>query len=448
MNFRKEFRINMKLAYPVMLTQLGQIMVNVADSIMVGQLGEASLASVSLGFSFFIEFLILAFGFSFALSPLVAEADANNNKVRIQAYFTHSMWLNVGIAFILILLAYLSAPIMYHIDQPLEIIPQAQSYFLISVWSILPLMIFQTMRQFSEGISLTLPVTITTLIANFINVLLNYGFIFGNWGFPRLEVAGAAWATLIARILMILLMLVVLRNWNKANQYLEDLNWKRFHMKIFKKLSLLGMGTSFQMFFEVSAFALAAIIIGTAGKLELSAHQIAINLASITFMFCVGLSVSATIRVGNQLGKKNFTYLREVAYSNIYLVMIIMAVFATTFIVFRNFFPTLYVDSPEVWDIAASLLIVAAFFQLSDGIQVVCLGALRGMQDVKVPTWITFVVYYIITIPLGYYLAVPYGMKALGMWIALGVGLSISAIALVVRFHRLSNRLIAQNPMS
>ncbi len=445
MNFRKEFKINMKLAYPVMLTQLGQIMVNVADSVMVGDLGVDPLASVSLGFSFFIEFLVLAFGFSFALSPLVAEADANNNKVRIQAYFTHSMWLNIGIALILILLAYLCAPIMYHINQPEAIIPAAQNYFLISVWSILPLMVFQTMRQYSEGISLTLPVTVTTLIANAINVLLNYGLIYGNWGMPRLEVEGAAWATLIARVLMIFLMIIVIQRWSKATHYLEDLNWKSFHIKIFKKLSLLGMGTSFQMFFEVSAFALAAIIIGQTGVIELSAHQIAINLASITFMFCVGLSVSSTIRVGNQMGRKDYRYLRDVGYSNILLVMIIMAVFAIAFIVLRNFFPTLYVDDPVVWDVAASLLIVAALFQLSDGIQVVCLGALRGMQDVKIPTWITFVVYYLITIPLGYYLAIPYGLKALGMWIALGIGLTISALALVFRFNSMSKRWINSN---
>ncbi len=441
MNLRKEFRINLRLAYPVMITQLGQITVNVADSIMVGRLGEGPLASVSLGFSLFIEFLILAFGFSFALSPLIAEADARNHKVKIQSYFRHSMILNIGLALVLILLAQLFVPAFYYLGQEKDIIPAAQDYFIISIWSILPLMVFQTMRQFSEGLSLTIPVTITTLIANAVNVLLNYGFIFGNWGFPRLEVSGAAYSTLIARVLMIFLMFIVLRNWDKAKHYLEDLSWKDFHPKIFKKISTLGAGTAFQMFFEVSAFALAAVIIGMSGKLELSAHQIAMNLSAITFMFCVGLSVASTIRVGNQLGRKNYAYLREVAFSNIILVMLIMGVFALTFIVLRNFFPTLYVDSPEVWSIASTLLIIAAFFQLSDGIQVVTLGALRGMQDVKIPTWITFIAYYVVTIPLGYYLCIEENMRAKGMWISLGIGLTVSAIALVIRFNYMSKLL-------
>lgn len=454
MTIREHMRKNLILAWPVMITQAGQILVNVADNVMVGglggkfdsvqnpELGKVALGAVSLGNALFFTVLVTAFGFSFAMSPLIAQADAKNNLRRGADILTHGLLLNMLVTIGLMIVLFTFMPVMYKMDQPRDVVDQAIPYLKIVGYSMFPLMIFQSFRQVSEGLSLTIVVTVATVIANVMNIFFNYGLIFGNLGMPRLGVEGAAWGTLLSRVFMVFTLLAAMWYNAKSREYLKAVDFGRFKKAIFRKLFQLGAPTSLQMFFEVSAFAGAAFICGMAGKDDLAAHQIALNLASITFMLCTGLGIAATVRVGNQFGLKDFTTMRNAGWSAVIMSAVFMAVCGLLFISLRFWLPSLYIDNATVIALAAQLLIIAALFQLSDGVQLVVLGALRGMQDVNIPTVITMVAYFVIALPLGYYLTIPAKMGAFGMWIGLGIGLTVSAVSLVVRYHTKSASVI------
>jgi len=330
--------------------------------------------------------------------------------------------------------------------QPAEILPNTIIYLNIMAYSIIPFMFFQTLRETSEGLGYTIGVTKATILANILNIALNYILIKGLFGLPAMGVRGSALATLIARIFMVVFLYFVMKNEQKTGRYIRDFTLKvnLFSKKLFRKLLKLGLPTALQMFFEVTAFAGAAFICGLVSAHDIASHQIALSMASFTFNLCVGLGVASTVMVGNKLGERNFIELRKVGINNLKIALLFMFICGVFFIVARDILPTFFTrkEDVDVIALASKLLIVAAFFQLSDGVQVVALGCLRGIQDVKIPSALTFVAYWIITIPLGYFLCYSLKMGAFGMWIALGLGLTISAVLLVFRFLKLSLRRI------
>lgn len=433
-----------KLALPVMITQVGQVSVQLFDNIMVGKLlGADALASVSLANGVFFSVFVLALGFSLAIPPLVAEAQSQNDHHMINRIFRHGFVVNMFIGLLLVILMLFALPLLYHLDQPANIIPDTESYLRITIISILPFMAFQTMREVSEGLSFTIGVTKATIIANVINIVLNYVFIKGI-GMESMGVDGSAYASFIARVFMVVFLFFVMRKNPMTKRYMADftLKTKLFQKKMFRKLVKLGLPTALQMFFEVTAFAAAAFICGLISAKDIAAHQIALSMASFTFNLCIGFSIATTIMAGNRFGERNYKELRNVGINNLKIVFIFMVLCGIIFIAGRNILPTFFTkkEDVEVIILASKLLIIAALFQLSDGLQILSLGVLRGMQDVKIPSILTFVAYWIITLPLGYYLCVTREMGAYGMWIALGIGLTISAFLLIRRFLRLSQK--------
>lgn len=440
--YTQEFGKNLSIAYPVMLGQLGHVMVGLADNIMVGQLGAAPLAAVSLGNSLVFIALSLGIGFSFAITPLIAEADGAGDIETGKSYFHHGIIMCGINGILLFLLLLLAKPILYHLDQPPEVVALAIPYLEIVAFSMIPLMIFQAYKQFADGLSQTRYAMYATLIANVVNVVFNYLLIYGIWIFPRLEVEGAATGTLISRFFMLWFVWEILRRKKKFRQYFIWSRKELLKMDIFKRLFALGFPTALQMLFEVAIFTATVFLAGTLGTNPQAANQIALNLASMTFMVAVGLGVTATIRVGNQKGKGNFEDLRRIAFSTFLLVFLIEAVFAVGFILLKDWLPTLYIDNATVILLAAQLLIIAALFQLSDGLQVVILGALRGLQDVKVPTLICFIAYWVIGFPVSFFLGKEDSWGTMGIWTGLLAGLSASALMLYLRFNYLSKKLL------
>ncbi len=445
-------RDTLKLALPVMLTQVGQVSVNLFDNIIVGKLlGAQALASVSLGNAMFFSIFVFALGFSFAIPPLVSEAHSQKKHDTINSVFRHGFVINMGVGLLLMIMLLSALPLLYHMDQPVEIIPDTISFLSVMALSILPFMAFQTLREVSEGLSFTIGVTKATIIANVINIVLNYVFIKGMFGFPPMGVKGSALASLIARIFMMVFLYYVLLKQERTRRYIKDFSLKLvgFSKEMFRKMIKLGFPTALQMFFEVTAFAGAAFICGLISAKDIASHQIALSMASFTFNLCIGFSVASTVLIGRKLGEKNFVELKSIGINNLKMVFLFMCACGLFFIVGRDILPTFFTkkEDVEVIHLASKLLIIAALFQLSDGVQVVALGSLRGIQDVKIPSIITFIAYWIITIPLGYLLCVPLKMGAFGMWIALGLGLTISAALLVVRFLRLSQRKIDSPPV-
>ena len=452
-DYTKEFSYNWRLAAPVIMGMLGHTIVGLVDNLMVGQLGAAELAAVSLGNSFFFVAMSIGIGFSTAITPLVAEADSEHNFAKGKSAFKHGFVLCSILAIVLFALILLAKPLMYMMNQPQEVVILALPYLDIIAISLVPLIIFQALKQFSDGMSLTKFPMYATIIANVINVFFNYVLIFGVWGFPKMGVVGAGIGTLIARFVMIMLMWYFLNRLEKTKAYVKDLKLFVLEHSMLKKINSLGLPSALQMFFEVGLFTAAIWLSGTLGKNPQAANQIALNLSSMTFMIATGLSVTAMIRVGNQKGLKRPVELRRIATSIFIMGLALAILFALIFLIFNNVLPTFYLDlndlthfadNQNVVEIASSLLIVAALFQISDSTQVVFLGALRGLQDVKIPKLITFFAYWIIGFPVSYFLgdASKYGSS--GIWIGLLAGLTASSIFLYIRFNYLSKQLIAK----
>ncbi|SFW30961.1 MATE family efflux transporter [Cellulophaga fucicola] len=449
--YTKEFKYNLKLAFPVILGLLGHTFVGFADNIMVGQLGTAELAAVSLGNSFVFIAMSFGIGFSTAITPLVAEADGAGNVKDAKSALKHGLILCAVLGLFLFGLIILGKPLMYLMKQPPEVVELAIPYLDLVAFSLVPLVVFQAFKQFSDGLSQTKYPMYVTLVGNAINILLNYLLIFGTFGFPKLGIIGAAIGTLVSRVAMVFLIWVMLKKTKKFHDYVTGFNFRKIESSVMQKIMKIGFPSALQMFFEVAIFTAAIWISGVLGKNSQAANQIALNLSSMTFMVGMGLGVAAMIRVGNQKGLGNYKDLRRMAQSIFFLTFLLEVVFAALFLIFRNWLPTVYldvndtaniVDNTEVILIAAQLLLVAAFFQISDGLQVVVLGALRGLQDVTIPTAITFVAYWLIGFPICFYLGLYTPLKSTGIWIGLLAGLTASAILLFIRFNYLTKKLI------
>ena len=436
-----------------MLGMLGHTFVGFIDNIMVGQLGTAELAAVSLGNSFMFIAMSIGIGFSTSITPLIAEADSSDNFSKAKSTFKNGLFLCTTLGVFLFLLVFLSKPLMNYMKQPEEVVALAIPYLNLVSFSLIPLIIFQAIKQFSDGMSMTKYPMYATLIANIINIILNYILIFGKFGFPEMGIVGAAYGTLISRIIMVIYLWLLLRNKERSKRIVRNIKFFVLDVLMIKKIISLGSLSAMQMFFEVAIFTAAIWLSGLLGKNPQAANQIALNLSSMTFMIAMGLGVASMIRVGNQKGLQNYKELRRIAFS-IFLLGIILAIFfAILFFVFHKSLPNLYVDlsdvknytdNMEVVSIASKLLIAAAFFQISDSIQVVILGALRGLQDVKIPTILTFISYWVVGFPVSYFLGKDEMYGSFGIWLGLLAGLTTASILLFIRFNSLTLKLIKQ----
>ena len=442
MTFKEHIKHTLELSYPVIIGQLGFIMMGVVDSLMVGKLGPAPLAGASLGNSLTLLIFIIGIGVSFAVTPLVAIAVGAKKYSDCGIYFRQSLLVNITFGFILMIVTIICSAFIVYFDQPLEVITQAKSYTKILGLGAIPMMLFQTYKQFIEGLSVMKPAMIIAIIANAVNAFTNWVLIFGNLGFPALGLDGAGWATFTSRLFMAVALMTYVMNKKYFKQFDVSFHFKNVNLAVIKKILSLGLPSGFQYFFEVGAFSFAVIMIGWLGTDQLAAHQIAINLASISFMIVLGVSMAGGIRVGNAVGKQNIKQVRRAGFTSIFLAVCVMSISGTIFILFRNFLPTLYINNQEVISIASSLLVIAALFQLSDGVQAVGIGILRGLTDVKIPTAITFIAYWVVGLPTGYLLGFILGYNVQGIWIGLLAGLTTSAVLLTLRFNTKSKLII------
>ncbi|MBE0390918.1 MATE family efflux transporter [Flavobacterium sp. PL002] len=453
--YTKEFSYNLRLAYPIILGMLGHTIVGIVDNIMVGKLGPTELAAVSLGNSFVFIAMSLGIGFSTAITPLAAQADGRKSIADGCSAFHHGLYLCTILGAVLFAVIFLSKPVISFMGQPENVVDLAKPYLDIVAFSLIPLIIFQGYKQFADGMSETKISMWATILGNVVNVFLNYLFIYGIWIFPELGIVGAAIGTIVSRFVMLGYMHFQMKKMTKFHPFFEGFSIKKIKKEVNLKIISLGAPSAMQMFFEVGLFTAAVWLSGRLGITNQAANQIALSLASFTFMFAMGLSVAATIRVGNQKGLGDYKQLRVVAISVFLVAILLETLFALIFILFHKQLPALFIDMNNVKDlaantevvaIAAQLLVVAAVFQISDGIQVVFLGALRGLQDVKIPMYITFIAYWVVGFPTSIYLGIYTTLGATGIWIGLLAGLTTAAVFLYIRFNKLTKRLIIENP--
>ena len=436
-SYKFHIKETLKLASPVVIGQLGHMMLGVVDSLMVGRLGAVPLAASSLVNGLILLILVLGIGMSVALTPLVAIAKGSDNHDECGIILRQGLLVNLIFSFLLVIPIYFFSDIVYYLDQPVEVAAQAESYLKILNFSIIPFMLFQTYKQFSEGLSYTKPPMYILVASNIVNVFGNWVLIFGNLGFPRMELDGAGYSTLLTRVFIVVAIFLYIRNSKSFKEFDPSLKFRSINKAVIKKIINLGIPGGFQMFFEVGGFVFAAVMVGWIGTNELAAHQIAMNLASITFMVGLGISIAATIRVGNYLGKRDLVGIKRAGYSALGIIAIIMGFFGLMFFLFRDFLPTLYINDVEVIEIAASLIVVASFFQVVDGLQVVAVGILRGLTDVNITMVIAFFAFWVVGLPVAYLLGFTFGFGVVGIWVSLVVGLALAAILFILRFRKL-----------
>jgi MATE family multidrug resistance protein len=387
-------------------------------------------------------------GFSTAITPLISESDAKKDYQKTKDVLLNGILICTILGVILSFAVLIFKPIIFHMGQPKDVVNLAFPYITWVAISLVPLVIFQSFKQFSDGLSLTKISMISTIIANIINVIINYILIYGKLGFPKLELVGAGIGTLVSRISMVIIIIIIIKNNKKTKNFFRSICSLNFSKSISKNILNLGYPSALQMMFEVGFFIAGVWVCGLIGTNYQAANQIALNLSTMTFMVALGLSVAATIRVGNQKGYEDYLNLKRVAISFFLLVVIIEIAFAIIFILGSEFFPWLYLsnnDSPgivETVKIASKLLIVVAVFQVFDGIQVIAQGCLRGIQDVKIPSLICFFSYIIFGLPVMVYLGLYTELKAIGVWIGFLFGLTASSFFLSFRFFMKSDQLI------
>lgn len=434
----------LRLALPVVLSQLGQVIVQFADNAMVGQLGVLPLAAVSFGSSVFFILFIFGIGITIGITPLVGAHYARNERLEMSGYLKNAIlfYLLSGIAITAIQLAFI--PAMYHLGQPVEVVDMALPYYRYVAWSMIPLMLYGAFKQFLEGIGNTTTAMIVVIACNLLNIFLNWIFIYGHWGAPAMGAAGAGFATFISRMVMPVSMIVYFFTNRRVRPYMALLRRVSFNFPRVLQLFRVGVPIAFQMTLEGLAFVLTSIMMGWIGTTEIAANQITITLSNAAFMIILGIGSATTILISHAYGARNWRLLRQTARSAYHIGLIWNLCSATAFISARYVLAKIFTDDPAVLQITSSLLIIAAVFQIFDGLQCVSMGILRGIKDVSITMGIAFLSYIVINLPVGYLFAFVFGLGADGLWCGYIFGLSIAALLLNMRYRRLIRRLSSQ----
>ncbi len=436
------YKRNLKVAIPVMLTQAGQVAVQLTDNIMVGHLGTVQLAGVSFANSIIILGMVFGIGFTQGLTPHVGQSFGKGDHKRVGILLQNSLIINTVIAIILTAVMFAASFFISSMGQPEEVVEYAKDFYFIILFSMLPFLLFFGIRQFSEGIGVTKYAMYITIFGNLINIFLNWVLIFGHLGFEPMGVKGSATASLISRYLMLVCFIILLFKTGKYNKYLKFFTKPIIRMDMVKEILSTSIPLSFQNLVEITAFSLSAIMVGWNGAVSLASHQVAMSMSSFSFMLALGVGAAATIRVSHQYGYGDYRSLRIAGFSAIHLNVVIMSLFGITYILFRKEIPYIFTNDPEVISLASKLLIIAALFQIFDAIQLSCLACLRALSDVRIPLLLSIISYYLVCLPLGYLCGPVLGFGAIGVWIGLLLGLFFAATLFLWRFNKLSNNLL------
>ena len=453
------YKRNLKVAFPVMITQIGASLVGLIDSIMVGHYATADFAAVSFSNAIFFTVMVFAMGLLIGVTPLVGFAKGEADRCaerpsealsdrcaegpatpegRITALFRNGVILTIGVCVVMALLLGSVYPFLDHFGQEDVVVEAARMYYLYIVISIIPFLFFCFFKQFLEGLGNTLVAMILTLIANGLNVLLNWVFIFGHWGAEPMGAEGAGLATLIARTILPIMVFAVILARKQWRLYVKKqrINDREQNIGVIRKLLKVGTPIGIQTFLETFTFTMSFIFIGWLSKEALAAHQIANQIADLTFMLAIGIGSATTIRVSHQLGKGDLYAVRMASNASIHLVLLMNTIGAILMISLRNYIPYIFTKDTEVIAIASQLILFAGMFQYADGMQSVGASMLRGITDVKKPMFYAFVAYILIALPIGLICMFPLGLGANGMWIGFIFGLSVAAILFHTRFRK------------
>jgi len=441
----QELMITLKLALPIVLSQLGQLMFGIMDTVMVGRIGALPLSASAFVNNVSNIPMVFSLGVSSAVAILIAQSFGEKNYRNCGRVLNNSLLFIGAITLVIIFGLLAMTDYLYIFKQPEEVLNASYTYYQTIVWSILPFILFFVLKHFSEGTSnpvIPLVFLAGGLVLNFFgNLILINGLI----GFPKLGLFGAGIATLIARIAVVVGLYIYLLRKETFKKFELNFKFNSIDKFAIKDLARIGIPSGFSYLFEVAAFAGSGIMVGWLGTKTLAAHQISLQIASTTFMMALGFSFAVGVRIGQLKGEQDYIGLRRVGVGAFSFIGITLGILGILILIFRNQLPGLFIDDLEVEKMAAQILVIVCLFQISDSTQAVAMSALRGLQDVKIPTVIAFFAYWVVALPLGYYLAFPLDYKYLGIWSALGISLFVSSILLMARFLHKSKKLIKQN---
>lgn len=446
--YKDQYKANLKLALPVVLTQVGQILTQFADNVMVGQYGgndPTPLAAVSFGGAVFFILFIASIGIALGMTPLVGELYAQGDRIKSAALLQNGIlfYTLLGLATAIVQLSII--PMMYHLGQPADVVDMAIPYYKMLVYSMPFIMLFFAFKQFLEGVGNTKVEMYITIFVNLINFGFNYLFIYGNMGFPEMGAEGAGLGTLLARMMAPVLMIIYFYRRQKYRAYLDGFSPLNYSWATIRQLLRMGIPIASQMFMEASAFVGTSIMMGWISKVTLSANQITATLSNCAFMIVMSIGAATTIRVSHCYGARNIGGISMAAKASYHLVLAWNLIAAVLFISLRNYIPLLFTTNPEVISLASNLLLFVALFQLSDGIQNVSVGILRGIQDVRIIMPIAFTAYWVLNLPVGYLFGFTLGMGAPGLILGFTFGLSAAAVMMIIRIRRSIRRLHMAN---
>lgn len=430
----------MTLAVPIIAGQVGQMVLGLVDTVMIGRVGVVPLAAAAFAGTLISVFLIFGFGLLASVTVLVARSFGSERSEDCGEYLRHGLVMALILSTVSAVGLHLGAGMMGLFGQPPEVVAEGRSYFIIISWSLVAAYLFQVFRQYSESLSHAWTPMVIMTGGILLNVFLNWVLIYGNLGSPAFGLEGAGWATLTARVATGVVMMVVVLRSSRFAPMLPERWWARLDLDRFRELLKIGFPISLQHLSEMGAFAMATFMMGWIGTEALAAHQIAISCAAFTFMVPLGLSFAAGIRTGQASGAGDTQGVRQTCFSALSLGFLFMALAATVFLVWGRELAQLFVDDRVVTDLAGRLLVIAGIFQIFDGVQVVGAGLLRGLTDVKIPTVIVVVAYWVIALPAGWVVAIRMEWGAEGIWASMALGLAVAAVALAIRVFRLTGR--------
>ncbi|HTF05332.1 MAG TPA: MATE family efflux transporter, partial [Bacteroidia bacterium] len=419
------------LALPICLSNVGHITVDLADNYFIGQLDNRTVgqAAMSLAGAFYIFILVLAIGLSYGLTPIVAELNAKGEKEKIRVHLRHSLAINLIVAAFLFTVLFFCAPLLRMAGRPAHVTELSIEVLNVIMLSMIPLSIFFTFKQFTEGMSDTKTAMYITIGANGMNILMCYLLCFGKFGFPQMGVLGACWATFFSRCAMALTMFLYVRYGKKYADYKFSFFTGKYDWETFKAQLKIGLPSGLMFSMEVAAFAIPTLFIP--GTSQLAAHRLAMSLAAMTYMVSSGLGAAATIRVGHFVGMVDRVGMRRAGFSAILLALGFMSLAALFFILFREQLPSVFNKEADVLKYASSLLLIAAAFQLFDGTQVTAQGALRGLKDTIYPGWIAFLAYWVVGLPTSWFLCIKMELGAAGVWYGFIAGLAVASFGFI-----------------
>lgn len=437
--YREQYRLNLKLAIPVVVSQLGQIVVQLVDNMMIGQYGgddPLPMAATSFGSSLFFLIFIACLGLTYGITPLVGEKFAQGNMKKAVGYLSGSLTLFPIIGVVAMGVQFSLIPFMKYMGQPAAVVEMSIPYFSYLVWSMLPVIVFFVFKQFLEGVGNTKVVMWTVICSNIVNIAMNYVLIYGMFGMSEMGSAGAGLATLISRCVQAALLLSYFFWAKKFKAYVEELRHSRVTIGNMWQLLKTAFPISMQVFFEASAFVITSILVGRFNEVAITANQIATVMSNVAFMILIAIGTSTTIRVSHCYGERDYPQIRLASQAAWHLGLAWNAITATLFITLRHVIPYAFTPNEEVVALASTMLIYVAAFQIFDGLQFIGVGILRGLQDVKAIIPIAITSYWVFNIPIGYLCAVVFGMGAPGFFVGYIFGLSLAALLIYMRIEK------------